>query len=83
MPTDSALLKFSSEPVPAYRMSTAETWFLANKLREKLPTIALSMPRVRDIFTAMDNPLQPSIKVSLVKQRAEMLSSAEQMALNQ
>lgn len=81
-PEDSAALKFSTEPVAAYRMNSAETWYLANSLRDKLPKIQLRIPPVQDVFTAMDTPLDPSIKVSLVKQRAEMLSSAEQTALN-
>jgi hypothetical protein len=56
------------------RQTPEESWALANKLSEKLRTTELSMPPIRDIFTAMDRPwMQPSVQLALVTHRQHVL----------
>jgi len=61
----------------------AEAWSLAADLHDQLQTVQFSIPPIRDIFTAMDLPwLEPSIKLALINERAQILVSAITTAKN-
>jgi hypothetical protein len=76
------LITFASGSKVRSRPKSGKPASLNSDLRSKLSRTPFAIPPVRDIFTAMDQPLPSSVKISLIKQRAEMLESARQVAFS-
>jgi len=66
-----------TDPDTVLALEKAQVGWLAAGLRKKLTAMEFSSPPIRDIFTAMDLPwLEPSVKLALINQRAQILVPA-------